>query len=190
MLWSYLNPDDPPPNASQALVDFFNASLAQLSDEEIIQHARNGEMKFHSSQVMICAPVPQPGSRLKRAQNDVLQVEESVVLYCRTYMAKLGLPKWCPDFQQTPYSLYNNLCRMIAIDTFRFSLTRQAYGRKRPNLAYTNDIYLLTQIYNHFVHHLMYLRWKAEVRNPGILKSDNEKNTISKRRTRVSNSYF
>ncbi|KAJ6619085.1 hypothetical protein B0H10DRAFT_2027635 [Mycena sp. CBHHK59/15] len=35
------------------------------------------------------------------------KLEESAILHVRTYLAKLGIISWAPDFAQSPYSMYN-----------------------------------------------------------------------------------
>src|SRR6266545_7199970 len=75
-------------------------------------------------------------------------------------LATFGLTSWCPDLRQTPYSLYNSACHIIALDTFKQALVSHTYATLQPNLIYATDMNLLIKLYDHFVHYYMFTRLK------------------------------
>jgi hypothetical protein len=114
------------------------------------------------------------------------QVEDSAILFVRSYFAKLGLSTWAVDYTQTPYSPYNTVMRMAAIETFRFMITASAYDFLHPDTSCVNDVALLTRLYDHFVHRYMFDKWKVEIRRPGGNQLAGVRNKLSQARTRIS----
>jgi hypothetical protein len=113
------------------------------------------------------------------------QLEESAILHVKAYLAKLGINEWAVDYTQTPYSMYNSAMRMCAIDTFRFLIAGTYYYFLRPNTSYAKDTALLVRLYDHFIHHYMYDKWKTEIRTPGGNEIIATRNKISQNRLRV-----
>jgi len=48
----------------------------------------------------------------------VKNVEEFILCFVQTFILRFRLIHWCPDFNQSPYSLYNSICCLIALNTF------------------------------------------------------------------------
>ncbi|KAJ7167398.1 hypothetical protein C8R43DRAFT_1121819 [Mycena crocata] len=126
-----------------------------------------------------------------RSKNKIMaaffKLEESALIHVRTYLAKLGIYMWAPDYSQTPYSMYNMAMRMCAIDTFRFLVTGTYYDFLRPNTSFIKDAALLTRMYDHFIHHYMFDKWKMEIRTPGGNETATARNTASQNRIRLHN---
>lgn len=117
-------------------------------------------------------------------------IEEHILEYIQACLAKFGLVVWCPDLNQTPYALYNSACRIIALDTFRQALVSHAYAHLAPNLKYAKDMILLVKLYDHFVHHYLYSRYKKESRIPGSVLAADTASPQYRRRKRVCIHYF
>ncbi|KAJ7259325.1 hypothetical protein C8J57DRAFT_1233690 [Mycena rebaudengoi] len=102
-----------------------------------------------------------------RSRNKIIaaffKLEESALMHVRTYLAKLGIYTWAPDYSQTPYSMYNMAMRMCAIDTFRYLVTGTYYDFLRPNTSFIKDAPHLTRMYDHFIDHYMFNKWKMEL---------------------------
>lgn len=113
-------------------------------------------------------------------------MEEHIILYIDSYIARFGLEQWCPDFKQSPYSLYNATHRLIAIDTFKQAVVSHAYASLKPNLKYVLDSDLLEKLYNHYVHYYFYRRYSREIDNPGAVLAVDEANPAYRNRKRVS----
>lgn len=120
-----------------------------------------------------------------RIMSAFLKLEESAILHVRSYLAKLGLASWAPDFTQSPYSLYNMAMRMCAIDTFRFLVGATHYDFLQPDTRLVMDVALLTRLYDHYVHHYQFELWKAEIRTPGGTLTASERNKVTQARRRV-----
>jgi hypothetical protein len=119
----------------------------------------------------------------------ILMVEEHILEYIQACLAKFGLICWCPDLRQSPYSLYNCACRIIALDTFKQALVSHAYMHLKPNTAYASDMVLLTKLYNHFVYHFILSRYKTDLRNPGRVKAADTLSPQYRSRLRVCNNF-
>ena len=116
----------------------------------------------------------------------LLVIEEHIIEYIKVQLAKFGLKSWCPDLRQTPYSVYNAACRIVAIDTFKQALVAHAYAHLAPNIAYVRNMLLIVQMYNHFVHHHQWVRYRKECRIPGSVRAAKETSPAYKGRVRVS----
>jgi hypothetical protein len=109
---------------------------------------------------------------------------------CKGCLARFGLTCWCPDLRQTPYALYNAACRIIALDTFKQALVSHTYAHLKPNTTYAKDMGLLICLYDHVVHHYMYLRYKQDSRNPGSVEAADKASPQYRGRARVGILYI
>jgi hypothetical protein len=116
----------------------------------------------------------------------VRQVEEHMLAYTQSLLARFGLTCWCPDLRQSPYSLYNAACRFIALDTFKQALVSQAYAHLQPNNLYATNMDFQIKLYDHFVHHYMGLRYRKECKKAGSVKVADEASPQYRNRARVS----
>ncbi|HEV7735749.1 MAG TPA: hypothetical protein VGO47_00010, partial [Chlamydiales bacterium] len=122
----------------------------------------------------------------KQIATQIRAVEEHILEYMQSCLAKFGLIRWCPDLQQTAYSLYNSACRIIALDTFKQALVSHTYTHLQPNTTYAKDMDLLIKLYDHFVHHYQYQCFKKESHNPGSIQAAEEMNPKYQNHKQVS----
>lgn len=115
-------------------------------------------------------------------------VEDSILKFVQVLMSNFGITRWCPDFDQTPYSMYNSACRIIALQTFTQAVIGRGYDFIIFNKKYLDDQALLMRLYNHFVHYRMYDAFKKELRNPGSIQAISESNPQYQSRSRVHTS--
>ena len=102
------------------------------------------------------------------------QIEEHLIDYIQSLLARFGFMSWCPDLSQTPYALYNAACRIIALHTFKQVLVSHTYAHLALNLSYVKDTVLLVKMYDHFVHHYLYTRYQKECCMPGSVRACDE----------------
>lgn len=103
----------------------------------------------------------------------------------QTYCAKYGLYVWSPNLSESPYSIYNSACRLVALTTFRHALSMDAYAFTGVDTTAAADMEILIRIYDHFVHHLQPRLRSKESRNPGSVMRSARLNTIYRRRNSV-----
>lgn len=120
-----------------------------------------------------------------RIANSVRMVEEHILEYMQAYLAWFGLTHWAPDFRQTPYSLYNSACRIVALDTFKQAIVSGAYNYLNPKKSYIKDAELLIKLFDNFVFFYLYSRYRKEIRNTGCVKAGDEANPAYRGRSRV-----
>jgi hypothetical protein len=125
-----------------------------------------------------------------RIAAQVRQVEEHMLAYTQSLLARFGLTCWCPDLRQSPYSLYNAACRFIALDTFKQALVSQAYAHLQPNNLYATNMDFQIKLYDHFVHHYMDLRYRKECKRAGSVKVADEASPQYRNRARASPIYL
>ncbi|KAJ7165540.1 hypothetical protein C8R43DRAFT_839877, partial [Mycena crocata] len=163
--WGCLDSKKAPTSATPEIVAFFNLRFQGLSVTDLRRLGQLGPNLIDPFHVKVSFV------ESIRSKNRIIsafhKVEESAILHMRTYLAKLGIHAWAPDFSQTPYSLYNMTMRTCIIDTFRFLVAGTHYDFLRPNTRLINDTALLSRLYDHFVHHYMFERYKVEIRTPG-----------------------
>jgi len=113
-------------------------------------------------------------------------LEEDVLEYMQTYCAKYGLYVWSPNLSESPYSIYNSACRLVAITTFKHALGMDSYAFIGVDTTAATDMEVLIRIYDHFIHHLQPRLRGKEKRNPGSVRRSARLNTIYRRRNSVS----
>ena len=116
----------------------------------------------------------------------LLVIEEHIIEYIKVQLAKFGLKSWCLDLHQSPYSVYNAACCIVAIDTFKQALIAHAYAHLALNIAYIRNMLLIVQMYDHFVHHHQWVHYRKECRIPGSIRAAEETRPAYKGCVRVS----
>lgn len=94
-------PGDPP-------VEILNVFRKRFSTEKQLYEAQDGAVLIPPSLVKIGSATMKSRGMIPR---QILMVEEHIPKYIQACLAKFGLICWCPDLQQSAYSLYNCACR-------------------------------------------------------------------------------
>jgi hypothetical protein len=162
LLWGLIDPKQPPTTPPDDILLSFGS---WFQDEASLMEARNGRPLVSPSLVHVRTSLSVTDRGHIASQ--LLQIEENILEYIQSSLARFGLVMWCPDLRQKPYALYNAACRIIALNTFKQALVSHAYAHLAPNLSYVKDMVLLVKMYDHFVHHYLYSRYKKECRAPG-----------------------
>ncbi|MBW0575068.1 hypothetical protein O181_114783, partial [Austropuccinia psidii MF-1] len=99
-------------------------------------------------------------------------------------LSKLGIFKWAPNFDEQPDSIYNEAFRISALQTFRQLVVGGAYMFMNINKGYVNDLDLLTQTYDHYVHFYMASIYRKEETEKGKRRKQKERGLLQKGRER------
>ncbi|KAJ7152203.1 hypothetical protein C8R43DRAFT_1003896 [Mycena crocata] len=183
--WGCLDSKKPPTSATPEIVAFFNLRFQGLSVTDLRRLGQLGPTIIDPAHVKVGLSLEESIRSKNKIISAFYKVEESAILHMRTYLAKLGIHGWAPDFSQTPYSLYNMTMRTCIIDTFRFLVAGTHYDFLRPNTRLVNDTAMLSRLYDHFVHHYMFDKFKMEIRTPGGNEDAAARNTASQGRLRL-----
>ena len=184
ILWGLLDPKEVPKTPPAEMLATFSE---RFSTEASIYECREGPSLILPSLVQIGSSVSVTDHGQINAQ--VRQVEEHMLEYMQSCLARFGFVAWCPDLQLTPYSLYNAACRVIALDTFKQALVSHTYAHLKPNTTYAKNMPFLIRLYDHIVHHYLYLRYKKDSRNPGSVRAADEAGPQYRGRVRVGPSH-
>jgi hypothetical protein len=181
ILWLLLERSAVPALPAQAALAAFNS---RFTSEDDIFASRQGSPIIEPASVHVARAslVQAPSKHAK----DAARVEEFMLEYLRSFCAKYGLDRWCPDLRDTPYSLYNSAHRLVALDTFRQFMTIHAYAFLGPNPQYLQDLPNLTRVYDHFVFHVQLKLFKKDQKNPGSVLSADAKKSLYEPRSRAS----
>ncbi|MBW0473705.1 hypothetical protein O181_013420 [Austropuccinia psidii MF-1] len=157
--------------------------------EEIQQAAQSkNSLNLIPQEDVITLKGTKPGR--KKVGRAIVNVQEFFILYIKALLAKLGIRRWAPALDEPIDTLYNEACRISAIQTFRQVAVAGAYQYMNINLRFLNNIGLLEATYNHFVHYLQTKIWKRETKESGAYQKDLERGIISKNRQRLQNSRY
>ncbi|KAH7104440.1 hypothetical protein BKA62DRAFT_827373 [Auriculariales sp. MPI-PUGE-AT-0066] len=104
----------------------------------------------------------------------------------RTRCAQLGITSPRHDPTQDAYSPWNQLCRMIIIETFSQALIGHAYTFMDVNTAYARDHMWLTRLYDHWICHHHARRTLSDLKFPGKLVKQEKLQTNYQARRRLS----
>jgi hypothetical protein len=171
ILWGLLDCKDVPKDPSDMVLAQFTRCF---ETEESISATQHPDAPLLIMPLLVKIGIAVAATHRGQIAAHVQQVEEHILEYVQTCLARFGLEFWCPDLRQSPYALYNATCRIIALDTFKQALLGHAYASLGPNISYAKDLTFLTHLYDHFVHHYMFGCYKKEKRQPGSIKITDE----------------
>jgi len=181
ILWILLDSKDIPQDPPAQSLRIFSA---RFSTEAELFTSRDSDVE------LIPRHLVQVGTSMSAASGRIAAqarlVEEHMLSYIQACLSKFGLQRWCPDFRQSAYSLYNAACRIIALDTFKQALISHAYLHLTPNTIYASNMDILIRLYDHFVFHYMLLRYRREGCKPGSVMQELQANPQYQARIRVS----
>lgn len=135
---------------------------------------------------LVCIGISISLATRKKIANNIKLVEEFVLEYIHLCIAKFGLLCWCPDFNQTAYSVYNSACCLITLNIFKQVLIYYAYDYFNSVTYYVQDITFMTKLYDHFVHYYMYEVFKMEYHCSGSVQEISEANPQYQNHKQVS----
>ncbi|EJD34271.1 hypothetical protein AURDEDRAFT_131253 [Auricularia subglabra TFB-10046 SS5] len=148
-----------------------NPNVRTPSNDEMIQHL-----------VELRADHGGAGTRAKQAG----RVPESALHFVLGQLARYGLRSWRPNFNEDAYSLYNSTHRLVALDTFRQLVVGLAYDHMAVDKSFLDQMLLLTQVYDHYVHYRLFKIWEREQKYPGAAQAEMERDTILARRRQTA----
>ncbi|MBW0535425.1 hypothetical protein O181_075140 [Austropuccinia psidii MF-1] len=82
-------------------------------------------------------------------------------------------------------TLYNEACRISAIQTFRQIAISGAYEYLNVNFQHLEQVELLTKVYNHYVHWYVAQQYKKEIKEPGKYAKGQERKEVLQYRLRL-----
>ena len=189
ILWGLIDAKSIPQDPPERTLRLFNNQLSGIGSESALEEiAVNGQPLIDPSLVLI-GDSAWSTSRA-RFSSQMKFVEEHSLQYMQSCLAKFGLSRWSPDLRQSPYSLYNAACRIVALDTFKQTLVAQTYAHLKPNIKYVNDMNLLKKLYDHIVHFYLDARYRKNARKPGSVEASDEASPLYKARKRVRYIFF
>ncbi|KNZ60480.1 hypothetical protein VP01_15494g1, partial [Puccinia sorghi] len=127
------------------------------------------------------------GAREARSKlgKHTMHLSEFNICYVQTSLSQLGL--WCcmPNLNEQPDSLYNEAHQIFVIKSFRQLTAGGAYKYMNMNEAYINDLELLKQAYDHYVHYSFTKKVAKERKEEGKHHRDEERKLIQTAPERV-----
>ncbi|MBW0541568.1 hypothetical protein O181_081283 [Austropuccinia psidii MF-1] len=126
----------------------------------------------------------------KKVGRGIINMKDFYIRYIQTLLAKLGIRRWAPDLNDASDTLYNEACRISAIQSFRQIAVAGAYEYMNINLKFLNSIHLLEASYNHYVHWVMAQRFRREVIKTGRFEKDEERKAILRARKRLRDTRY
>ena len=174
-MWRHVDANGVPPSPKPEYIAAFKAYFTNdATNEQLIQGLNHGPELIDSS--LVCIGISISLATRKKIANDIKLVEKFILEYIHSCIAKFGLVHWCPDFNQTAYSVYNSACCLITLNTFKQVLICYAYDYLSPVTHYAQDMIFMTKLYDHFVHYCMYQIFKMECRHPESVQEMSETN--------------
>lgn len=153
-----------PPPANKENIQKFCANFHTLDKFE--QYAQDSNSAELITKQDIQTLKDARGRRIKVGQN-LIHIDSSYIAQIHATLAKLGIRCWGPDLEEDAGSLFNSACRFAAITTFQQLTIACGYDFMNWNSKYLEDVLLLNQAYNHYAHHFLAARFKAEKAKPG-----------------------
>ncbi|KAJ2911517.1 hypothetical protein MD484_g8895, partial [Candolleomyces efflorescens] len=184
MLWKMLSPSDLPQDPSLEAIERFSTTFKTSNALDL--QRRSSSMLININHVRGMAFLARSTASKSKIVNMVSTLEENYLEYIDAYIARFGMDEWCPDLRQSPNSLWNSACRIIALDTFKQGLVTHAYAALKPNQVYVHNMEVLTRLYDHIVHFYFQQRYTRNAHNPGSVQAVDETNPTYRNRLRLA----
>ena len=113
----------------------------------------------------------------KKIGNTIINMTDFLIKYVAS-LARLGICPWAPDLNEASNTLYNKACRVSALQTFCQIPFSGEYEYMNIKLVYLENIQLLTNVYNHFVHWYMAQQFKKDAKEAGKHAKDQERRAV------------
>ncbi|MBW0514326.1 hypothetical protein O181_054041 [Austropuccinia psidii MF-1] len=184
LLWGLIYQNSVPMSPDYTMLKEFNTRFSFLSDIMTQSENPNTLPLVPLEEILTLRNTP-PGK--KKIGNAIIHMTDFLIKYVVTSLARLGIRRWAPDLNEASDTLYNEACRVSALQTFRQIAISGAYEYMNINLVYLENIQLLTNVYNHFVHWYMAQRFKKEAKEAGKHAKDQERRAVLRYRLRLKN---
>ncbi|MBW0473735.1 hypothetical protein O181_013450 [Austropuccinia psidii MF-1] len=187
MLWGLIYRQPVPISPDYSMLKEFNTRFSFLP--EIEAHVQNLTLPplVPLSEILTLRNM-EPG--MKKLGSSIIHMSDFAIKYIISVLANLGIRRWAPDLNNMSDTLYNEACRISAIQTFRQISIGGAYEFMNFNISYLEDIQLLTKVYNHYVHYHMAQRYKKEAIQSGKHARDEERKAILRARLKLKNLWY
>ncbi|KAF9548194.1 hypothetical protein CPC08DRAFT_823532 [Agrocybe pediades] len=171
-----------PPQPTVEVLERFNK---EFKDDDTVEKRRlNGPNLITKSSVVFQPYSPVQTRQRTRAR--VGQIEQHILSYVDAMLCRFGLPVWGPNYQESPYSLFNSAVRIVALDTFKQALISHAYAFLGVSAKHADNMDLLLKVYDHVVHFYLYGHYLKEMRRPGSLEAEGKLNPTYQARKRLA----
>ncbi|KNZ59613.1 hypothetical protein VP01_1694g3 [Puccinia sorghi] len=111
------------------------------------------------------------------------------IYYTQGLMVHLGLRILCPNLEEDLASLYNAAHCIPAITCFQDLVAAHAYDHMNFNPSQADNMSLLIHDYYQYVHWVVFLKYKKELKKTGKLAKESENKRISKDQERFPKQY-
>ncbi|KNZ53345.1 hypothetical protein VP01_326g8 [Puccinia sorghi] len=147
----------------QAAQQTQSPSLINTNEDQLFPKAQAESIKFGRQLIHLCF---------------------SNIRYTEGLMVCLGLRVWCPNLDEDSASLYNAAHRIAALTCFQDLVPACAYDHMNIDPSQANNMALLIQAYDHYVHWVVFSKYQKKLKQTGKLAEEAEIKKISQNRER------
>ncbi|KAG0147120.1 hypothetical protein CROQUDRAFT_91744, partial [Cronartium quercuum f. sp. fusiforme G11] len=173
IIWRLTSSSSVPKPPNPNLLIEFNSRFLEASEIHGVLDSPTAEDLVNKSKVKVPA-----AKRVKIGGGNIVNIKEFFVLYTTAMFAKLGICEWGPDLDSSEDSLWNEACRISAIQIFHQWVVADAFAYMNINKKFINNILLLERTYNHYVHYWYGQKYRQEVKEAGKNQKDDERKNI------------
>ncbi|MBW0506789.1 hypothetical protein O181_046504 [Austropuccinia psidii MF-1] len=179
LLWELIEQNLVPEPTDPQVLKRFAAKFATVQDFEA--HVVNPNANVFGANADIDTLNAGSSGNVKLGRG-MLQLEDSDICYINGYLGKLRIECWGPNLEESSDSLWNSACWTSAINLFCQMAASGVYHDSSLNHSYVNNIMMLIQAYNHYVHFCIEEWYKIEMKQKGkyekaMLANKNQKNS-------------
>lgn len=185
ILWGLLSVVELPKPPSDGMIATFEQRFASF-DDVVQARAKPNVPISNEDMINRISELRGDPKSTSMISKQVARVPESSLRYMLGLLARFGLKAWRPDLRQSPYSMYNQAHRFIAIDTFRQAVVSEAYDSMGIDKSYVDDMNLQVVAFDHFTNHRIGRMAAREEKFPGITQIEADREPVLSRRRTVS----
>ncbi|MBW0462098.1 hypothetical protein O181_001813 [Austropuccinia psidii MF-1] len=187
LLWGMLTPAAMPTAPDKQLLKEFYQRFSSVEEVQSVAQNSQGVKLINEAQVQTLRDAR---SGKRKVGKNIINMQDFYITYVHAMLAKLGIRIWAPDLEEAPDSLYNEACRIVALMTFRQIACSGAYQYMRANFTYCNDLGLLRNAYDHYVHYVLAEKYRREGREKGWNERDVERKVVQRARQRLRDNRY
>ncbi|KAH9453234.1 hypothetical protein Pst134EA_024118 [Puccinia striiformis f. sp. tritici] len=182
LLWGLVETRTVPPPANPEHIRSFCANFQTINEVQRYLEDSNSAALIANEDILT---LKDARAGVTQVGKGFIHIDDGHISYIHAQLAKLGIRCWGPNLDEGPESLFNAACRIAALTIFQQIAVAGGYNFLNFNHNYKDDMLTFIRTYNHYVHHVLAKKYRAECKKVGSNEATIEKNNATRNRIRL-----
>ncbi|KAI9615694.1 hypothetical protein H4Q26_011330 [Puccinia striiformis f. sp. tritici PST-130] len=177
LLWGLVETRTVPPPANPEHIRSFCANFQTINEVQRYLEDSNSAALIANEDILT---LKDARAGVTQVGKGFIHIDDGHISYIHAQLAKLGIRCWGPNLDEGPESLFNAACRIAALTIFQQIAVAGGYNFLNFNHNYKDDMLTFIRTYNHYVHHVLAKKYRAECKKVGSNEATIEKNNATR----------